>query len=228
MSNKTLGLPAQIYDYLLSVSVREPQILQRLRAETARLPMAMMQIAPEQGQLLSLLVQALQPKRCLEVGVFTGYSSLSVALALPPDGHITACDVNEEWTSIARRYWEEAGVADKIDLYLAPALQTLDRMIAHGQSATYDFAFIDADKENYWGYFERALTLLRARRLDCDRQYAVVGTARPIPAVNDAEHERDSCVQSTLVQRQPRAHQPDPDRGRDDAGAEDQGLGKGG
>jgi len=161
MSKKTLGLSGPIYDYMLSVSVREPQILQRLRAETAKLPMAMMQIAPEQGQLLSLLVQALQPKRCLEVGVFTGYSSLSVALALPPDGHITACDVNEEWTSIARRYWEEAGVADKIDLYLAPALQTLDRMIAHGQSATYDFAFIDADKESYWGYFERALTLLR-------------------------------------------------------------------
>src|SRR5215813_876540 len=160
MSNRSLGLPDPIYDYLLSVSLREPEILKRLRAETARLPMGMMQIAPEQGQLLSLLVQALHPKRCLEIGVFTGYSSLSVALALPPDGHITACDVNEEWTSIARRYWEEAGVANKIDLYLAPALQTLDRMIAHGQSATYDFAFIDADKENYWAYYERALTLL--------------------------------------------------------------------
>ena len=162
MANKTLGLSEQLYDYLLSVSVREPQILQRLRAETAKLPMGMMQVAPEQGQLLSLLVQALQPRRCLEVGVFTGYSSLSVALALPADGHITACDVNEEWTSIARRYWEEAGVAERIDLYLAPALQTLDRMIAHGQSSSYDFAFIDADKENYWSYFERALTLLRS------------------------------------------------------------------
>ena len=162
MANKTLGLSEQVYDYLLSVSVREPQILQRLRAETAKLPMGMMQVAPEQGQLLSLLVQALQPRRCLEVGVFTGYSSLSVALALPADGHITACDVNEEWTSIARRYWEEAGVADRIDLYLAPALQTLDRMIAHDQSSSYDFAFIDADKENYWSYFERALTLLRS------------------------------------------------------------------
>jgi predicted O-methyltransferase YrrM len=162
MANKTLGLSEQLYDYLLSVSVREPQILQRLRAETAKLPMGMMQVAPEQGQLLSLLVQALQPRRCLEVGVFTGYSSLSVALSLPADGHITACDVNEEWTSIARRYWEEAGVAERIDLYLAPALQTLDRMIAHGQSSSYDFAFIDADKENYWSYFERALTLLRS------------------------------------------------------------------
>jgi predicted O-methyltransferase YrrM len=161
MANKTLGLSEDIYEYLLSVSVREPEILQRLRAETAKLPMAMMQVAPEQGQLLSLLVQALQPKRCLEVGVFTGYSSLTVALALPPGGHITACDVNEEWTSIARRYWEEAGVAGQIDLYIAPALQTLDRMIAHGQGSSFDFAFIDADKENYWGYFECALKLLR-------------------------------------------------------------------
>jgi predicted O-methyltransferase YrrM len=162
MSNRTLGLPDTIYDYLLSVSLREPQILQRLREETAKLPMSMMQIAPEQGQMLSLLVQALRPKRCLEIGVFTGYSSLVVALALPADGHITACDVSEEWTTIARRYWEEAGVHSKIDLYLAPALQTLDRLVAHGQASTFDFAFIDADKESYWGYFERALTLVRA------------------------------------------------------------------
>ncbi|MEO8626917.1 MAG: class I SAM-dependent methyltransferase [Betaproteobacteria bacterium] len=161
MSNRTLGLPDPVYDYLLSVSVREPKLLQRLREETATLPMAMMQIAPEQGQLLSLLVQALRPKRCLEIGVFTGYSSLVVALALPPEGRIVACDISEEWTAIARRYWHEAGVDNKIDLYLAPALQTLDRMIAHGETGTFDFAFIDADKESYWGYYERALTLVR-------------------------------------------------------------------
>jgi predicted O-methyltransferase YrrM len=161
MSNRSLGLPDPIYDYLLSVSLREPEILKRLRAETAGLPMGVMQIAPEQGQLLSLLVQALHPKRCLEVGVFTGYSSLVVALALPADGHITACDVSEEWTSIARRYWQEAKVGHKIDLYLAPALQTLDRLVAHGQAGSFDFAFIDADKENYWGYYERSLALLR-------------------------------------------------------------------
>jgi predicted O-methyltransferase YrrM len=161
MSNKTLGLSDALYDYLLSVSVREPPLLQRLREETAKLPMAMMQIAPEQGQLLSLLVQALNPKKCVEVGVFTGYSSLAVAMALSPGGHLTACDVSEEWTSIAKRYWREAGVSEKIDLYLAPALQTLDRMIAHGQGGAFDFAFIDADKENYWVYFERVLTLLR-------------------------------------------------------------------
>ena len=161
MSNRSFGLPDPIYDYLLSVSLREPEILKRLRAETAQLPMGAMQIAPEQGQLLSLLVQALNPKRCLEVGVFTGYSSLVVALALPQEGHITACDVSEEWTTIARRYWKEAKVEHKIDLYLAPALQTLDRLVAHGQAGSFDFAFIDADKENYWGYYERALALLR-------------------------------------------------------------------
>jgi predicted O-methyltransferase YrrM len=161
MSNKSFGLPASVYQYMLSVSLRESPILARLREETAKLPMSMMQIAPEQGQLLSLLVRALQPKRCLEVGVFTGYSSLVVALALPPEGRITACDVNEEWTAIARRYWQDAGVADKIDLYLAPALRTLDRLIADGRAASYDLAFIDADKENYWNYYERVLMLLR-------------------------------------------------------------------
>jgi len=161
MSNKSFGLPERVYDYLVSVSGREPPILARLREETQKLPMSMMQIAPEQGQLLSLLVQALRPKRCLEVGVFTGYSSLVVALALPPEGRITACDVSEEWTSIARRYWREAGVAHKIDLRLAPALDTLDSLIANGHGGSYDFAFIDADKGNYWGYFERAFTLLR-------------------------------------------------------------------
>ena len=161
MSNKTFGLPDNVRDYMVSVSVREPPILKRLREETAQLPLALMQISPEQGQFISLLVQALQPRRCLEVGVFTGYSSLVVALALPPGGHVTACDVSEEWTAIARRYWQEAGVDRKIDLYLAPALQTLDRLIADGKSGTYDFAFIDADKENYGGYYERALTLVR-------------------------------------------------------------------
>ena len=179
--------------------------------------MSMMQIAPEQGQLLSLLVQALQPKRCLEIGVFTGYSSLVVALALPPDGHITACDVNEEWTAIARRYWEEAGVHDKIDLYLAPALQTLDRLIAHGQAGTFDFAFIDADKENYWGYFERALTLMRAGGLIAiDNTCGRAGQRTPR---RRSEHSRYSCIQSTPVQRYARAHQPGPDRGWNDAGA---------
>jgi caffeoyl-CoA O-methyltransferase len=161
MSTTTLGLSDQVRRYLLSVSVREPSILARLREETARLPMAMMQISPEQGQLLALLVRLLQARRCLEVGTFTGYSALAVALALPEDGRVTACDVSEEWTSIARRYWKEAGVEHKIALHLAPAVETLDRLIAQGDGGQYDFAFIDADKSNYWNYYERALRLLR-------------------------------------------------------------------
>jgi predicted O-methyltransferase YrrM len=161
MSNTTIGLSDELRRYLLDVSVREPAVLARLRQETAGLPMAIMQITPEQGQLLALLVRLLQARRCLEVGTFTGYSALWVALALPADGRITACDVSEEWTAVARRYWQEAGVADKIDLRLAPALETLDGLIAQGADGQYDFAFIDADKGNYWNYYERVLTLLR-------------------------------------------------------------------
>jgi predicted O-methyltransferase YrrM len=161
MSNTTFGLSDEVRRYILSASVQEPESLARLREETARLPMAMMQISPEQGQFLALLVRALQAKRCLEVGTFTGYSTLVVALALPEDGRVTACDVSEEWTSIARRYWQEAGVANKIALHLAPALETLDRLIAQGEAGQFDFAFIDADKTNYWNYYERVLRLLR-------------------------------------------------------------------
>lgn len=161
MSSTTFGLSDRVRQYLLSVSVHEPQILVRLREETARLPLGMMQISPEQGQLLGLLVRLLRARRCLEVGTFTGYSALVVALALPEDGRVTACDVSEEWTAIGRRYWKEAGVEHKIALHLAPALETLDRLIAQGESGRYDFAFIDADKSNYWNYYERTLRLLR-------------------------------------------------------------------
>jgi predicted O-methyltransferase YrrM len=161
MSNTTFGLSDDLRRYLLSVSVHEPDILARLREETGRLPMAMMQITPEQGQLMALLVRLLQARRCLEVGTFTGYSALWVALALPADGRLTACDVSAEWTAIARRHWEQAGVADKIDLRLAPALETLDDLISQGESGRFDFAFIDADKSNYWNYYERTLCLLR-------------------------------------------------------------------
>lgn len=150
-----------LYDYLLSVSLREPEILQALRQETASHPMSQMQIAPEQGQLMALLVQLISAKKVLEVGVFTGYSSLVVALALPPDGKLTACDLSEDYTNIARRYWEAAGVADKIDLQIAPALETLDRLLAEGAAGSYDFAFIDADKSSYPDYYDRALQLLR-------------------------------------------------------------------
>ena len=161
MPKQTIGLDDRLYNYLLSVSLREPEILRQLRQETNNHPEATMQIAPEQGQFMALLVQLLGAKKTLEVGVFTGYSSLSVALALPHDGKIIACDVSEEYTAIARRYWQKAGVADKIDLRIALALETLDRLLADGQAETFDFAFIDADKVNYEGYYERSLQLVR-------------------------------------------------------------------
>jgi predicted O-methyltransferase YrrM len=157
---KTL-IDDRLYDYLLSVSLRESEVLQQLRQETATHPMSQMQIAPEQGQLMAMLVQLMGAKKALEIGVFTGYSSLAVALALPPDGKLIACDVDEDYTAIARRYWQQAGVADKIDLRIAPALETLDRLLAEGHANTFDFVFIDADKSNYANYYDRALELVR-------------------------------------------------------------------
>jgi len=162
MSGKFLSLDDRLYEYLQAVSLREPDVLRQLRDETSTLPMAQMQISPEQGQFLALLVQLMNASKTLEIGVFTGYSSLCVALALPLGGKVVACDISEEWTRIARRYWAAAGVAEKIKLRLAPALETLDELIADGQAETFDFAFIDADKTNYESYYERALTLIRA------------------------------------------------------------------
>jgi predicted O-methyltransferase YrrM len=154
-------LPDNLYDYLVSVSVREPAILRKLREETASHPMGGMQIPAEHGQFLALLMQLMGARRTLEVGVFTGYSSLAVALALPEDGSILACDVSEEYTSVARRYWKEAGVDHMIELRLKPALETLRELLAQHQDGRFDFAFIDADKANYEGYYECALELVR-------------------------------------------------------------------
>lgn len=161
MSKQTLGLEQNLYDYLLSISLREPAILTQLRQETAQMPRSIMQISPEQGQFMALLIKLIGAKKTLEVGVFTGYSSLVVALALPTDGKIVACDVSEEYTSVARRYWQEAGVEDKIDLHIAPALETLDNLLTAGEAETFDFAFIDADKSNYDNYYEQCLELIR-------------------------------------------------------------------
>jgi len=151
----------RLYDYLVSSSLREPDVLRQLREETAQLSMGMMQIDPDEGALFTLLVQLLQAKKVLEIGVFTGYSSLCTALALPPDGKLIACDVDEDFTAIARRYWDKAGIAHKIDLRLAPAIETLNQLLADGQANTFDFAFIDADKANYDNYYERSLQLVR-------------------------------------------------------------------
>jgi caffeoyl-CoA O-methyltransferase len=161
MAPRQIRLTDTIEDYMRAVSLREPDILRRLREETAKLPGAGMQIGPEQGQFMALLVELMGARSCLEIGTFTGYSALAVALALPADGRLVACDVNRDWTDIGRRYWAEAGVAGIIDLRLGPALATLDRMLAAGAAGSIDFAFIDADKPNYAGYYERVLTLLR-------------------------------------------------------------------
>jgi caffeoyl-CoA O-methyltransferase len=161
MSNRSISLTDSLYRYLLDVSLREPDLLRRLREETARHSHARMQISPEQGQFMGLLARVMGARRCLEIGVFTGYSSLALALALPDDGRIVACDVDERWTAVARRHWAEAGVAQRIDLRLAPALDTLQQLLAAGEGERYDFAFIDADKENYVHYYERVLELLR-------------------------------------------------------------------
>jgi predicted O-methyltransferase YrrM len=161
MSCTHLELSGELWDYIRRMSLREPDVLRRLREETAPLPMARMQISPEQGQFMGMLMRLLGARVTIEVGVFTGYSSISVALALPEGGKIIACDVSEEWTSIARRYWREAGVAHKIDLRLRPALETLDALLAEGRAAAFDFAFIDADKANYSNYYERCFELLR-------------------------------------------------------------------
>jgi predicted O-methyltransferase YrrM len=162
VSNRTIKIDTRLYEYLVKVSVREPALLARLRAETARMPEHNMQIAPDQGQFMALLVRLIGARRCLEIGTFTGYSSLAVALALPADGRLIACDVSERWTAVARRYWQEAGVAERIELKLQPALKTLDALLADGGAGRFDFAFIDADKVSYADYFERVLSLLRA------------------------------------------------------------------
>ena len=152
---------ARVLDYVLKTSVREPDILQRLRKETAEHPMSRFQIPPEQGQLFRVLMRMTGARRVIEIGVFTGYSSLAMALALPEDGRIVAIDISDEYTQTARRYWQEAGVAGKIDLRLGEGHDMLDRMIASGESGNYDFTFIDADKTGYAGYYERCLRLLR-------------------------------------------------------------------
>lgn len=161
MERKTSHIPDDLYDYLLSMGVREPDVLKRLREETSRMPDAIMQISPDQGAFMALLIKLMRARFVLEVGVFTGYSSLAMALALPEDGRVTALDVSEEWTDVARRYWQQAGVADMIDLVLAPAAETLAELINGGRANSYDFAFIDADKQSYSEYYESALTLVK-------------------------------------------------------------------
>ena len=161
MASRGISLSDDLYQYLLGVSLRDTPVRARLREETAKLPHAGMQIAPEQGQFMGLLVELTGARRILEVGTFTGYSALCMAEAAGPEGRIVTCDVDAETTAVAQRTWGEAGVAERIDLRLAPALETLDALLSAGEAGRFDLAFVDADKRNYDGYVERALALLR-------------------------------------------------------------------
>lgn len=165
MSRRTINLDDMLYDYLLAHSLREHPEQTALREATRKHPRGGMQISPEQGQFMTLLIKLIGARRTIEIGTFTGYSALTVALALPPDGRILACDISDEYTSVGKPYWQRAGVTDKIELVIAPAIETLDARIARGETDGYDFAFIDADKAGYGAYYERCLQLVRQRGL---------------------------------------------------------------
>jgi caffeoyl-CoA O-methyltransferase len=208
VSNRTIQLDDRSYEYLLAHSLREDPQLAALRAETAAHPQVNMQIAPEQGQFMQMLVRLTGARRAIEVGVFTGYSSLAVMLAMPKDGRLLALDVSEEYTAVARRHWQAAGVAARVELVIAPALETLDARLARGEAGRYDFAFIDADKTSYLAYYERLLKLLRpgglivvdntlwsGRVADPEERDA---DTRALRAFNDALH-RDPRVDLALL-----------------------------
>jgi predicted O-methyltransferase YrrM len=176
MAIRNSFLPVDVYQYLLGVSSREPEVLARLREATASRPEAEMQISPEQGQFMALLVRLIGARRCIEIGTYTGYSALAVALALPADGKLIATDPSEEWTSIGRRFWREAGVESRIELRVQPGLETLDELLAAGGRGSYDFAFVDADKPNYINYYEKLIELMRPGGLiGVDNTLAVSG-----------------------------------------------------
>ena len=206
--SRHLQVDEKLYSYIVDHSLRDHPALAALREATAGMKWGGMQIGPDQGQFMQMLVKLIGARNCIEIGVFTGYSSLAVALALPPDGKIVACDVNEEWTAIARKHWKMAGVDGKIDLRLAPATETLDKQLAGGGAGQYDFVFIDADKPNYLAYFERCLKLMRAGGLIAiDNTLWSGDVVKPektdenivaIRAVNDALH-RDERIDLALL-----------------------------
>ncbi|MGH8114656.1 MAG: class I SAM-dependent methyltransferase [Rhodanobacteraceae bacterium] len=207
MSRRTINLDDRLYQYLLDHTLHEHPEQTALREATARYPRGGMQISPEQGQFMSLLVKLIGARRTIEIGTFTGYSALTVALALPKDGRVLACDVSEEYTSVGKPYWQRAGVSEKIELIIAPANETLDDRLAAGEAGRYDFAFIDADKTNYDGYYERCLTLTRqGGLLAFDNTLWSGDVARPaqdddtraLQALNDKLHQ-DERIDMALL-----------------------------
>jgi predicted O-methyltransferase YrrM len=208
MSLRMTGQPDDVHQYLLNVSSRESPVLARLRAATAPLPEAEMQISPEQGQFMALLAKLVGARRCIEIGTFTGYSALAVAMALPADGTLIACDVNDQFTRVGQPFWKEAGVESKIDLRLQPALKTLDELLKDGRQGSFDFAFVDADKPNYVQYYEKLLQLVRPGGLICaDNTLGLSGTpiirqdsvsAKAMRAFNEHVH-RDERVDLSML-----------------------------
>jgi predicted O-methyltransferase YrrM len=206
--SRHLPLDDRLYNYIVDHSLRDHPALAALREATAGMKHGGMQIGPDQGQFMQMLVKLIGARNCIEIGVFTGYSSLVVALALPPDGKIIACDVNEEWTAVARKHWKMAGVENKIDLRIAPATQTLEKLLAEGGAGKYDFAFIDADKPNYLAYFELCMKLLRTGGLmafdntlwsgDVINPGKTDHNTVAIRALNDALH-RDERIDVSLL-----------------------------
>lgn len=201
MAKRTRLLPDEVYEYLLRCSSREAGVLARLREATASQPQSEMQIGPDQGQFMALLVKLVGARRCIEIGTYTGYSALAVALALPADGRLITCDVSAEWTDIARRFWREAGVDSRIELALRPAIETLDALLDQGEANRFDFAFVDADKPNYPAYYEKLLLLIRPGGvIAVDNTLAVAGSpivyqdttsANALRAFNDLVHNDD-------------------------------------
>jgi len=198
MSKRIIALDDALYEYMNSVSLREPGVLKRLREETAALPQHNMQISPDQGQFMGLLVELTGARKCLEIGTFTGYSALSVARRLPDGGTLVACDTSEDFTNRAKPFWREAGVAEKIDLRIGPAMETLDQLLADGEGASFDFTFIDADKVNYMGYFQRALDLARPGGLICVDNVLWNGAVAD-PSRNDEDTEAIRAFNAALT-----------------------------
>lgn len=199
MEKSEILISAPLYQYILSASLREHKVLRALREETARDPLSIMQIPPEQGQFMALLLKLMGARKTLEIGTYTGYSALSAALAMPDDSMTVTCDINEDWTEIAQKYWKRAGVADRIDLRIGPALETLEKLSNDGEDGTYDFAFIDADKSAYDGYYEGALKLLRTGGLIAIDNVFLFGSVIDSDMMSDAMKAHISDVDINVM-----------------------------